>query len=1064
MASAPVHFRVFLSSPGDLPDERSLARKVLNNLPSQPFIRNRATLQVLSWDDPNARTPLYANLTPQAALMRQMTRPGECDIVVTILWSRMGTPLPEDDPSYRKPDGSRYLSGTEWEYEDAIRSRKPLVLVYRRTEKPKIELDDPEFDAKRKQYELVNQFFQRFQNADGSSRGGYIPYESPSEFERQLDSDIRSVLEDLLSRAAVPEPKPSAQPAGVAEGWPYPGLRRLTESDASMFFGRGRETDDLIRRLCDGQRAVFIVGASGSGKSSLVRAGLLPRLRGNAVYGSKDWLYASFAPADLGENPFLALAAAVAPFLEGARTPLQIANQFVADPESARTECSATLARRAEWARFLIFIDQLEELFTISAPRLRDSFVQTIDALASMPSVVLVSTMRADFFPNAVTWPRLADILQRGHYLLLPPGLQALSDIVRLPAERSGVTIENGLLDQLIRDAGFEPGTLPLLAYTLEQLYRSSGARRKLTRSAYEALGGIRGAIGKRAAESFQTVDTSAREALNRLFTQLLTINEEGIATRRRALQREIVTDQTTEELVRLLVKARLLIADRRDNENTIEIAHEALFDGWEELRQWIAENREFLLWRSRLRFRIAEWQRTRRDEGASLQGTALEEALQWLKRQPGELTSEEREFIEWPLSDAFQARKAIDEGRELIAGSGDRIASGKRRSWLTCLIVAGQGDEGLASDALFAEARLEAAALLGQAGKYDDANDIVKRMAGTERVEACTRLAEIAAKAGDTEQALQAVELIEDELLAVRALAQAAAAGDAGRRALAEVLVQHSFSRSAAAGYFRDPAALDEAEWNRVAADAKSVPLGFPRAVQLSTLLRALAAIGREELAGDIADALIAAVGLIRETWWQGAATVRAVAAVADGWPALAEQIARAAATPAFADYALAILAQHRARGGVFREALALASEVAGRISETSMPAVTDILTNVVGLCGRHGRAEEGKRLTEQLSKQVRSENRLCRLAEAYILCGAVDQAVRLVPDIPVESWRTEAFRKVALLLAEREDFEAVMELSRLGRRNRRRNCSSPRPTGAYRIRRPDVSWPLPF
>jgi hypothetical protein len=158
---APRLFRIFLSSPGDVSEERQLARKVIKEeLPVDPFLRGRVALDVVSWDDPGAPVPMLAHLTPQEAVDRGLPKPSECDFVVVILWGRFGSPL---EDSRRKPDGERYLSGTEWEYEDAVSAKPaPEILIYRRTEKVFLDADDPELDAKREQRERVKKFFAQF--------------------------------------------------------------------------------------------------------------------------------------------------------------------------------------------------------------------------------------------------------------------------------------------------------------------------------------------------------------------------------------------------------------------------------------------------------------------------------------------------------------------------------------------------------------------------------------------------------------------------------------------------------------------------------------------------------------------------------------------------------------------------------------------------------------------------------------------------------------------------------------------------------------------------------------
>src|SRR6516225_10384495 len=164
---APV-MRIFLSSPGDVADERKIARELIEGELQKSAPYRHLKLVVIAWDDPGARIPMLANETPQKSVNNARPRPSTCDIVIVILWARMGTPLPE---TIRKRDGERYLSGTEWEYLDALNSpckRKPEVLVYRRTEEPMISIRDPKKKEKEEQFERVEAFFARFGNTDGS--------------------------------------------------------------------------------------------------------------------------------------------------------------------------------------------------------------------------------------------------------------------------------------------------------------------------------------------------------------------------------------------------------------------------------------------------------------------------------------------------------------------------------------------------------------------------------------------------------------------------------------------------------------------------------------------------------------------------------------------------------------------------------------------------------------------------------------------------------------------------------------------------------------------------------
>ncbi|QQS55512.1 MAG: hypothetical protein IPM89_06910 [Candidatus Competibacteraceae bacterium] len=254
VSRSPLHLRVFLASPGDVADERALALNVLDQLQYDPLLRGKITVEIVAWDKPGAGAPMLATLTPQEAIKKGLPTPAECDVVIVIFWARMGTPLPDD---WQKPDGGRYLSGTEWEYLNALEAaekhEKPAILIYRRTEKIALDPDDPAFDSKSRQWRQVKQFFQSFANPDGSIKRGYNSYLKPDEFREQLNLHLRTVVRDILDRkTAVSVIPPSEPPVPSVPGpplWPdspFPGLRAFTPDDAPIFFGRGQETNGLV--------------------------------------------------------------------------------------------------------------------------------------------------------------------------------------------------------------------------------------------------------------------------------------------------------------------------------------------------------------------------------------------------------------------------------------------------------------------------------------------------------------------------------------------------------------------------------------------------------------------------------------------------------------------------------------------------------------------------------------------------------------------------------------------------------------------------------------------------
>ena len=205
--ASPVHIKIFLSSPGDVEAERRSAQRIIEkDLAKDPLLKERVTFRLINWNDPENPLPFTANATPQEAVNHFGERPGKCDIVIVVLWSRLGTHL--DISTFSKPSGEPYQSGTEWEYEDALAGNpQPDVLVYRRMQKPQIDIDDTDLAAKQEQYSRVNRFFEGFTNPDGSAAQGFVEYLEPEAFEQRLERDLRSVLN---KRVALTDPE-SAQ-------------------------------------------------------------------------------------------------------------------------------------------------------------------------------------------------------------------------------------------------------------------------------------------------------------------------------------------------------------------------------------------------------------------------------------------------------------------------------------------------------------------------------------------------------------------------------------------------------------------------------------------------------------------------------------------------------------------------------------------------------------------------------------------------------------------------------------------------------------------------------------
>jgi formylglycine-generating enzyme required for sulfatase activity len=614
---------VFLSSPGDVSRERQLAREVLDQIQSERLYRDRLKLEVVAWDKPGAGAAMPAHLTPQEAIDRGLRKPSQCDIVIVIFWARMGTPL---SAKYTKPGGGHYRSGTEYEFLDALHAArqngKPDVLVYRRQKPPDVNLADPERKEKEQQWEQVERFFDEFRNPDGSFRRYYKAYAKPSDFKEVLTQDLR----DLLAAYLESHFSDKADGAGIIQEviWkepPFPGLRPFTPEESLIYFGRDREIDQLIEMLDDSQRRfIAVVGASGSGKSSLVAAGLLPALAKKALPGSQDWAWLRFTPAEVGDNPFMALAGAFKPILEKhGRLPREMAAEITADASQAAEYFAMALAGRPPWAELLLFIDQFEEFFTLVDPKYRQGFVDLLAQAAEADRVRAVVTMRSDFYHRCLDWPVLNFLLARGHYPLLPPDIGALHDMIALPAEQAGLQFEEGLASRILGDTGTDPGALALMAFALHELWKLSQDRDgSLCHADYESFDGVHGAIGKQAEATFCGIageKAVLERSLSDVFRELVEIDETGLPTRRRALKRQISKDPAAITLVEELTHARLLVTSRGQEKGPIvEVAHEAIFKNWPRLNTWIKEFGDDLYLRRQVRRAADRWEKDGQD------------------------------------------------------------------------------------------------------------------------------------------------------------------------------------------------------------------------------------------------------------------------------------------------------------------------------------------------------------------------------------------------------------------------------------------------------------------
>lgn len=486
----------------------------------------------------------------------------------------------------------------------------------------------------------------------------------PSPQTRQLYDLLRGEQWQSVLLEHTKLPSRAARPTGAC---PYRGLAAFREQDAPFFYGREQITQRLLDSIRGGATPTILLGPSGSGKSSLVFAGLIPLLRGEG-----RWLISAFRQ---GAQPFHALAVALIPWLEaelGETEQLLHAIQLADALQNQEIHLSDVIARLVDkyppGNRFFLFIDQFEELYTLYPdPHRRGQFLTEILEIGKQEtgslqaSASLLLALRADFVGQALTYRSFADRLQQGTVLLGPMSVDELHAAIEKPAEKQGATFEPGLVERILDDLGDEPGNLPLLEFALTQLWERQ-IDGWLTHADYEAIGQVKGALARYAEVIFNQLDPAGQAATRQVFIQLVRPGEGTQATRRTATRAEI-GDQNW-PLVCLLADQRLVVTGHETSSNieTVEIIHEALIQSWERLRGWVETDRAFRAWQEELRAALQRWRNSVKDEGALLRGAPLAQAESWYAKRPAEIGAAEGEFIQ--ASQALRQRK--EQEREL--------------------------------------------------------------------------------------------------------------------------------------------------------------------------------------------------------------------------------------------------------------------------------------------------------------------------------------------------------------------------------------------------------------
>ena len=424
-----------------------------------------------------------------------------------------------------------------------------------------------------------------------------------------------------------------ANGAGLVGVCPFKGLAFFDRADAEYFFGRERLVSELVARLVE-STLVGILGPSGIGKSSLLRAGVLPALTAGVLPGSGEWRQLLMRP---GERPCAELRRAL-----------------------AGDSLVHAVERLSAGGRLVVAVDQFEELFTVcNSEEERAGFVKELVSAARDPArrALIVVALRADFYGRLASYPAFGELLSRSHVLVGPMDRDELARAIDQPAARAGLELEHGLADALVADVAGEPGGLPMLSTTLLELWRARDGR-VLRYGTYQTSGGVRGAVARLAEDAYARLGESEQRIARGVMLRLAG-GQDGALVRRRVPAAQLERINGAGPVLAELTDARLLTV----SDGEVELSHEALLREWPRYRAWLEEDRAGRQVHAHLSAAATDWDARNRDPGELYRGARLASALDWAAQHDDRLNAVERDFIS-PAGLSPSGRRDVSEPR----------------------------------------------------------------------------------------------------------------------------------------------------------------------------------------------------------------------------------------------------------------------------------------------------------------------------------------------------------------------------------------------------------------
>jgi serine/threonine protein kinase/tetratricopeptide (TPR) repeat protein len=694
--------RIFVSSTGDVQKERNLAERTIRSLAAElnvPLRDSCRKFQRLAEEEGAPKTETdhdssvvlctyfweYQKYRPDSDCEAQIPKTADFDLANCILLSRLGTLA---SSTLTLPDSSLARSGTEYEFAWALEHPANVgglrsLQVYRNRSKPTPPLEPmEERQAFGREWDAVQDFFAHWeQRSEAKLAPALNNYRNLEEFDELFREHLRDFLTSRLQEEIGKKSLHRKIPRWKT--CPFRGLNVFGFEHAPIFHGRTKAIGEVLEVLEDQAKAgrpfVLILGASGSGKSSLLQAGVLPLLtRPESIEGIRLWRWALTRPGAGGSagdcfdalagallessalpslqnsesmNPIRDLATELRQYSDSVALRVRDALDHTAREwkihhshsleEKERQLRSAGISEEADLAcqrrekleipkvRLALVVDQLEELFTSGfSPEVRQKYVAALAGLVRSGRVFLLAALRSDFYSSYQEFPDLIELAKPGgKFDLRPPTPHEIRNMIRLPAESACLSFEQDRetgqrLDQALRDAASAtPESLPLLEHVLSLLYDAQNARGDglLRWSDYRELGELKGALARHAETVFGTLPPDEQNAFPLVMRHLVTLGqgEEEVPNRRTVPYRDFLASsksdlvQKTGEkgLIDLFIEKRLFVADTDPlGQVTVSVAHEALLREWQRVKEWLAENREFLRMRDRLDFSLKLW------------------------------------------------------------------------------------------------------------------------------------------------------------------------------------------------------------------------------------------------------------------------------------------------------------------------------------------------------------------------------------------------------------------------------------------------------------------------